>query len=368
MTRATRETRLLIRRDRLDDMQLETREIDTEAADGEVVLGIDLFALTTNNITYAVYGDALGYWRFFPVDATWGQLPVWGYAGVVDSAVEGIEPGQRWFGYFPLATHLRVRPGKAGRGSFRDETQHRRDLPEIYNWYQRTDNDPAHDAETEPLHAIYRPLFVTAFCLADYLREHDLFGARRMVVSSASSKTGYATVFCLGAPDDVEVVGLTSGKHRDFVERTGLYRQVAGYDQLDSLDPSVATLYVDIAGDAGLRRAVHRHFGDRLAGDVTVGSARSLEPAAPEPDLPGARPEFFFAPDWIARRHADWGVAGFDRRIAEATAAFYGRIGRSEAPLVKLVEHDGMAKAPAVVGDLLAGRVDPLRGHVVRCR
>ena len=55
------------------------------------------------------------YWGFFPsgVDG-FGLLPVWGYADVVDSRGEGIEQGQRYFGYFPAATHLVVRSGKTG--------------------------------------------------------------------------------------------------------------------------------------------------------------------------------------------------------------------------------------------------------------
>ena len=33
---------------------------------GEARLRIDRFGLTANNITYAVFGDAMGYWQFFP--------------------------------------------------------------------------------------------------------------------------------------------------------------------------------------------------------------------------------------------------------------------------------------------------------------
>ena len=34
--------------------------------------------------------------------------------------------------------------------------------------------------------------------------------------------------------------------------------------------------------------------------------------------LPGPRPKFFFAPDRVAKRTADWGRDGFERRLAEA--------------------------------------------------
>ncbi len=37
-----------------------------DLAPGQALLRVDAFALTTNNITYAVMGDALRYWDFFP--------------------------------------------------------------------------------------------------------------------------------------------------------------------------------------------------------------------------------------------------------------------------------------------------------------
>ncbi len=133
-------TRLLRNREKLADMCLIEDDNPVEAGEDEVVLRLRLFGLTTNNITYAAFGEAMRYWDFFPVNAPgWGQMPVWGYADVIDSAVAGIETGQRYFGYFPIATHLTVRPGKVGKQSFRDDSDHRQPLPEIYNWYQRTD-------------------------------------------------------------------------------------------------------------------------------------------------------------------------------------------------------------------------------------
>ena len=54
--------------------------------EGEVRLRVDRFALTTNNITYAVYGEAMQYWNFFPAaEPGWGRVPVWGFADVAES-------------------------------------------------------------------------------------------------------------------------------------------------------------------------------------------------------------------------------------------------------------------------------------------
>ncbi len=99
-------------RARFEDMQIDTINAPSAGA-GEVVFARHRFALTVNKVTYAAFGDALHYWDFFPsgVDG-FGLLPVWGYADVAHSKVEGIDPGRRYYGYFPSATHLIVLPGK----------------------------------------------------------------------------------------------------------------------------------------------------------------------------------------------------------------------------------------------------------------
>jgi len=46
----------------------EHRIVDSESEqllDGEIRVSIDRFAFTSNNITYGVAGDMLGYWQFF---------------------------------------------------------------------------------------------------------------------------------------------------------------------------------------------------------------------------------------------------------------------------------------------------------------
>ncbi len=59
---------------------------DTPLADGQVRVRVDRFAFTSNNITYAAFGQAMQYWQFYPVppdaDGTaWGCIPVWGFTG-----------------------------------------------------------------------------------------------------------------------------------------------------------------------------------------------------------------------------------------------------------------------------------------------
>jgi hypothetical protein len=231
----------------------------------EVLFRLHRFALTTNNITYAVFGDAMRYWDFFPTgDAEWGHMPVWGYGDVVASRATGVEVGERFYGYFPMASHLRVKAASIKPAGFMDAAAHRQPLAAIYNLYSRCSADePAMPTRFEDAQLIVRPLFTTAFLCADFLQAQSCFGARRIVISSASSKTAYASAYQLKAGTGVELVGLTSPANRAFVEATGCYHRVVGYGELDQLAADVPTLYLDFAGSVDLRTAEqpgqHRH-------------------------------------------------------------------------------------------------------------
>ena len=81
---------------------------DIALADGEVLLTVDEFALTANNVTYGVAGDLLGYWQFFPAEGEYGRIPVWACARVLRSKAGGVDEGERFYGYFPMSSYLKV--------------------------------------------------------------------------------------------------------------------------------------------------------------------------------------------------------------------------------------------------------------------
>ena len=308
---------LLVSRSDLTSTRLDPAA-EPEAGRGQVVLAVDRVGLTANNVTYAVMGDAMSYWQFFPAPEGWGHVPLWGFADVVASAVEGVEVGQRYFGYYPTASHLVVEAGGVGDGGFRAVDAHRAALPSPYNGYQLVDADPAYEQEREDLQALYRPLFFTSFMLADYLADNGHFGARTVVLSSASSKTAYGTAFLL---DGVRRVGLTSPANLDFTCSLGCYEEVLAYGDVASLPADVPTAYVDMAGSAPLRAAVHEHLGDALVHDAVVGVTH-FEETGGAGALPGPRPQFFFAPDQMVKRRADWGAGGIEERYGEAWRRF----------------------------------------------
>lgn len=336
---------------------------------GQALLKISRLALTTNNITYAAFGDTphLRYWDFFPTgDPDWGHMPAWGFAEVLSTTVEGLAIGERFYGYWPIATHLVVEPVRVTERGFYDGSAHRLDLVSAYNQYQRNSSDAAYRPENEDYQMLLRPLFITSFMLADYLEDNGFFNAKRIVFSSASSKTAFGTVFCLQGRDDVELVGITSSDNEDYVKGLGCYHRTLSYDQLESLDASVPTVYVDFSGNAELRQRVHVHFGTSLMHDCYAGAAHGEDHISKQKmELSDPQPQTYFAPNQIRKRNADWGPAEVSRRFNAAQLDFIERVRRPDSPWLELQKHEGLASAPDLVETLVSGRIKPSDGHLL---
>jgi hypothetical protein len=324
---------------------------------GEAVLQVDRVGLTANNVTYAVLGDSMHYWDFFPADEGWGHVPLWGFGDVVGSTVDGVTVGQRYFGYYPTASHLVVEAGQVGPTGFRELAVHRAALPSPYNGYQLVDSDPAYEPHREDLQALYRPLFMTSFMLADFLTDNGFFGAETAVLSSASSKTAYGTAFLL---DGIRRVGLTSPGNVAFTESLGCYEQVLTYDDVSSL-PGVPTLYADMAGSGALRASLHEHLGGSLVHDAVVGITHVAELGAGAAGLPGPKPAFFFAPDQMVKRRGDWGANGIEERYGEAWRRFVPQV----EGWVDVVVGRGPAALRDVWLEVLGNKSVPRAGNVL---
>ena len=81
---------------------------DSALSAGQVLLRVDRFAFTANNVTYGAVGEMIGYWNFFPAKEGWGRIPVWGFGDVVRSRHDALTSAERIYGYFPMSTHLVV--------------------------------------------------------------------------------------------------------------------------------------------------------------------------------------------------------------------------------------------------------------------
>jgi hypothetical protein len=329
-------------------------------AEGEALLRVDAFSLTANNVTYAVFGEMMQYWNFFPAPEGFGRVPVWGFATVTESRHPEVAVGEKVYGYLPMSDAFKVAPGGVRRSGFSDTTPYRQELAPVYNSYTFTKADPLYSTDTEALQMLFRPLFMTSYLIDDFLADIDFFGAKQVIFSSASAKTAYATAQLLSARGSVGVVGLTSPGNLAFVKDLGCYGTAVAYDAIGTLDPSVPSLFVDIAGDAAVRSAVHHHFREALTYSLTVGATHWTQMAREGGALPGPQPQFFFAPTLVEKRTADWGAAGFGQKIAAAWKAFL-----PAAATTKLVQGHSLEDAARVFADLVSGRVKADEGHVI---
>lgn len=186
----------LVNRSDLNQTRLDSVERPSIST-GQVLLKLNRFALTANNITYGVAGDLIGYWQFFPTEEGQGRIPVWGIGTVVTSECSEVKVGERYYGYYPMSSYLAVTPGKIGRNSFVDEVEHRQALPAVYNQYAHMRDDNGYQSQYDNHQVIYRPLFTTSFVLDDFFLDNEFFGASQIILSSASSKTAFGMAYML---------------------------------------------------------------------------------------------------------------------------------------------------------------------------
>jgi Protein of unknown function (DUF2855) len=373
------------RKDHLATTRLVTLP-DRALQPGHVRVRVDRVAYTTNNITYAAFGDTMQYWQFFPAagdDADgWGCIPVWGFGTVVETTHADVRTSERLWGYWPMASHALLQPAHANPCGFVDAAPHRAALHGVYNQYVRCEADALYTADSEAEQALLRPLFMTAWLIDDFLADNNFFGIDgdrgaqgAVLLSSASSKTAVATAQRLAfrarshaaAHRSALRVGLTSARNVAFCESLGVYDRVLAYEQLDAIESFTPCVYVDFSGDMALRRSIHSRF-DRLAYSCVVGATHldQLGGAGPRgPDLPGPHPAFFFAPAQADKRRGEWGGQELGRRLGEAWHAFRSHVMQPPAPWLVVRRHvgtEGFAQAHAIV---LAGQADPREGHVI---
>jgi hypothetical protein len=209
---------------------------------------------------------------------------------------------------------------------------------------------------------LLRPLFATAFLLDDFLAESAFFGASSVLLASASSKTAFSLAFLLARNrgSACEVVGLTSAGNVDFVRGLGCYDRVIAYQDIPSMPADRPIVLVDMAGSQRVTRDVHERFGTAVKYSCQVGLTH-WEQRGSVADLPGAKPEFFFAPSQGEKRTRDWGAAGFQARLASAWRSF---LDGTEGWL-RISHARGPAAVERAYRDTLDGRVKPNVGLIL---
>lgn len=333
---------------------------------GEVRIDVERFSFTANNITYAVLGDYLKYWSFFPAinqdgsDASseWGQIPVWGFGIVTESKSEQVPVGKRFFGYFPPAQECVMKPTNIANGTFIDGSEHRAHLPAGYNIYRSA---PTQDTQADNERSMLFPLFVTAYSIHDLLSNKDWVGAEQVLVISASSKTSIGVAYALRGDEHApESVGLTSTRNLTSVASLELYDTVIDYNSVSDIDASKATIIVDMSGNKSLLSELHQHLANSMKYTLNVGITHwnDLNEVT---GINAERSEQFFAPGHIQEMIKRMGPQDFQSQSGQ----FINDSALKTRSWLHCKELAGLTKLSEVYQDVCLGNIDADTGLMV---
>ncbi|KAF9731361.1 hypothetical protein PMIN01_10378 [Paraphaeosphaeria minitans] len=254
-----------------------------------------ILGLTTNNLTYANMGFALGWWDTYPIPPTaaapfhdrdtYATVAGWGYAEVVESTFPGAKAGDSVFGYVHVGSGTW---DVSGSGSGLEDGQvlvtsaHRAHLWKIYNRLQvlpplrQLERD--HGRDKLGWDALMQVLFGTGYNLSTYgfawedgarihpsgegawsAEEAKLAGAV-VVVLNAGGKTGMGFAYAArhGRPQDQQpttIIGVGSESSKALLEACGFYDEVL----LNGDAPKVA----ELVGKASPGKVALLDFGAR---------------------------------------------------------------------------------------------------------
>jgi hypothetical protein len=151
-----------------------------------------------------------------------------------------------------------------------------------------------------------------------------------------------------------------------FCESLGCYHRVVTYDALDSIAADTPCVYVDFAGNGGLRNAIHTRFAN-LKYSCSIGGTHveQLSSKGAGKDLPGPRATLFFAPAQIKKRTAEWGADEFGGRMVSAWRSFLSTVSDAKNPWLRAEHHHGGEAVQAAYAQVLAGKGDPRTGHIL---
>lgn len=353
---------------KIDDLQQSKfveKTYSPELSSNQVLLEIEKFSFTSNNITYGIVGEQLNYWKFFPTESTYGIIPAWGFARAIISKHPDIQVGQRFYGYYPMATHLLVTTKNVSDRGFVDNAEHRQALPPIYNFYSNIEQDPTISPETEELISLFRPLFVTSFLIDHYLAHSDFYKSTQICLTSASSKTAQALAFLLSRRKEekglkFKIIGLTSANNVEFVNRLGWYDYSFNYDEISHIDNYQNSIIVDFTGNHDLQFRMQTLLRDKLVYNCLVGIV-DWENRKGEKSLP-KKGTFFFAPDYARELQKEWGLTKFQENIDLAWLQFSEAIQSA----INIKEHAGGKRLQQLYLDMLNGKIDPGCGNIVK--
>ena len=327
--------------------------------ENEVILEIERYAFTSNNITYGVIGDTLGYWNFFPAEEPYGIIPVWGFANVTSSNNEYILDGDRFYGYFPMSRYLKVIPKKVNDFGFIDDSNHRRKLPPVYNHYSKIIKYADESLEYHPL---IKPLFLTSFLNYFFLQDEKFFDCDQIILTSASSKTALSLAFLLSkykSKDNKKIIAITSEKNMQFVSEIKFYDIVLSYDNAEENLKRSKSVIVDFAGNSDYLKKLSDHLGDGLKHVSLIGLA-DWSSKTNFKIIPNSK--FFFAPNHAEKRYREMGVKRTTLLADELLKEFIMKVKN----YIKLKYCNDPKDIHELYLKSLKGKIDPSKGYMVK--
>ena len=341
--------------------RVQTTIFNGDLNENEVLFEVDRFALTSNNISYAASGDMLGYWQFFPTTDGYGRIPAMGYANVIQSNHPEIEIGNRYWGFYPMSTHLIAKAGKITKSGFSDVSEHRVKLAPIYSRFDDVRFNPLYEEEREDQDLLLRGLFLTSWLVDDFMFDNDHFGADEYVITCASSKTSIALAFVAKQRGLKKTIGITSEKNRSFTNSLDCYDEVLTYDEVKTISNAQKIMIVDMAGHYDAMKDLHEHFGDHVKYSCKVGATHLDNLEGDMSQFPGAKPTFFFAPTQAQKRTEEWGAGEVQKRIGMSLKDF--QIHSDQ--WLNVNRGSGLIEIKETFKDTLQGNIPPNRGLIL---
>eukprot|EP01118_Nematostelium_gracile_P017348 TRINITY_DN737_c0_g1_i1.p1 TRINITY_DN737_c0_g1~~TRINITY_DN737_c0_g1_i1.p1 ORF type:complete len:369 (-),score=99.60 TRINITY_DN737_c0_g1_i1:57-1109(-) len=239
-------------------------DASSEIGEKEILLRLDLFTLTANNVTYGVVGDLL-YWHFYPADQPeLGRIPIWGYAVVVKSNVDQVKEGERLFGFFPISTYFKLKVDVVEPTLLMEISDHRKQIPFVF--YHRIKRVSLKTRDEEYMGAI-SGLVESSFLFAE---SGYVPPSTNVYITSASSKTGLG--LSLALKGKAKTIGITSASNVESVKAFGTYDEIITYDQLESHQPTGDSIVVDFFGDEKTSDKLRSILKDNLKKFYTFGA------------------------------------------------------------------------------------------------
>lgn len=372
-----------------------------------------LLSLTTNNITYCRLAHIANWWSTYSLPANipkeyndaekYGRIASWGFGDIVESNVESVPVGTKFWGYMPIGTlpvDMPVTPFEGIKGQWINTDPARQVLMPVYNWYLTEPPSGAEDKESLGWDALVFVMFFTGYAINRFALAcneaefcHPLGGDIGKIPSGSWSKEDAniddAVVICLAGSGKTgltfaqqlraarpksrqprKVISLGSEGSAAFTETTGYYDDVLLYDDKTpetlkriGIDQHTKVMLVDFGGRGNACSEWYEALEPAAKSVVMLGVGSTPTPGAVSDQAKMAAQGRVQANASGLRQFAI-DTLGPDGYLESLKSAWRQLLKEGALPGVKLVFEDGMEAFSAAWDKLCAGEVSADKGLV----